>query len=145
MYNLVHYSPSMLGSPSSRDSMYLLRNSVQKLKKYQSARCVSVLELQTPASASITVVSVMVIFSTGSPGVLSLRASSTRSDRGRKLPSEGQGQGFPEPLMLQSTTDTSRSGHLRIYNTDWDSRTSRDRGGGGGGGLNIHYQSTVRV
>lgn len=71
--------PSMLGSPSSRERMYLLRKSVQKLKKYQSARKVRALEFHTPASASITVVSVMVIFRTGSPGVLSLRANITRS------------------------------------------------------------------
>lgn len=30
--------PSMLGSPSSRDRMYLLRKSVQKLKKYHRPR-----------------------------------------------------------------------------------------------------------
>lgn len=30
--------PSMLGSPSSSDRMYLLRNRVQKLKKYHRAK-----------------------------------------------------------------------------------------------------------
>lgn len=75
------HSPRRLGSPSSRDRIYLLRNSVQKLKKYHRPRYASDLEFHTPESASITVVSVMVTFKTCSLGMLSLRAKITRSWR----------------------------------------------------------------
>lgn len=77
----VNHLPSMLGSPSSRDRMYLLRNNVQKLKKYHRMRYASDLEFHTPESASITVVSLMVTFKTCSLGTLSLRAKITLSWR----------------------------------------------------------------
>lgn len=61
----------------------MLRKSVQKLKKYHRPRYASDLEFQTPESASIIVVSVMVTLMTCSLGTLSLRAKITRSGRGR--------------------------------------------------------------
>lgn len=74
--------PSKVGSPSSKESMYLLRKSVQKLKKYHKPRYASDLEFKMPESASMTVVSVIVTFSTCSLGTLSLRARITFSWRG---------------------------------------------------------------
>lgn len=133
-------APSIPGSRSNKVRMYLLRNSVQKLKKNQRPRYIMALTLQMPELDSITVVSVMVIFNTLSSVQLSLLVIaifSLLSKRGKRpgkcftldsfssggflLSSKGVEFSFKDILQLQSAawlfTAAARAGALSLSPT----------------------------